>query len=52
MGVIVIIYLIFAIICAFLGGAVSTEGKKGLGAFLGFLFGPLGILISAVACRG
>ena len=46
-------FLIFwCAICGGLGYAVAgDESKKGLGAVLGVMLGPLGILIAAVACK-
>lgn len=39
-------WLIFWIICGIAGGAIgSSKGKKGKGIALGFLLGPIGLLI-------
>ena len=38
-------------VCSFLGYAVAGSKKKALGAVLGLFLGPLGVLISAIACR-
>lgn len=45
------IFIFVWLICAALGYAVAGSSKKGLGTLLGLLLGPLGVLISAIACR-
>jgi len=45
-----IVYLIAILVFGALGSAVSKE-RKGLGFVLGFLLGPLGVLIAAIALR-
>ena len=43
--------ILWCSLCGGLGYAVAGDDKKGLGAMLGVLLGPLGILIAAIACR-
>ena len=45
------IFIVFLVICSALGYAVAGTRKKTLGAVLGFLLGPFGILIAAIACK-
>lgn len=45
----VLFVLIVWVLCAWAGHAVSAEGKKGLGAIMGLLFGPIGVLVAAIA---
>tara|TARA_R110000772_G_scaffold139702_1_gene248848 strand:- start:271 stop:411 length:141 start_codon:yes stop_codon:yes gene_type:complete len=40
------IYFIAAIICAGLGYAVATEENKVMGAILGCVLGPIGVIIA------
>ena len=42
------ILIVLALVCGGLGYAVAAEDKKGLGAVLGLLLGPIGVLIAAV----
>ena len=44
---IVVVILVLGV-CSLLGYAVASDRNKGLGAVLGFLLGPIGILIAAV----
>ena len=41
------LYLIVAIICAGLGYAIATEDNKVMGAILGGLLGPIGVIVAA-----
>lgn len=43
------VWFVGAIFCGAIGGAIgAAKGKGGFGFFLGFIFGPIGILIVAV----
>lgn len=48
---IALLLLFLGLIFGLISTAVSAEKRKGLGFLLGFLLGPLGILIAAIACR-
>lgn len=45
------IILLVWLVCGFAGAGVSHETKKGFGFVLGLLFGPLGVLIAAIALK-
>ncbi|MBC6406919.1 MAG: hypothetical protein GDA40_01790 [Rhodobacteraceae bacterium] len=40
--------VILWVACAVLAAMLAPEGKKGLAAVLGFLFGPFGLLIAVL----
>ena len=39
---------IACVLCAVLGAAVACESRKGLGFLVGFLLGPIGVIVAAV----
>lgn len=43
-----VFFLIVALVCAGLGYAVATEDKKVLGAVLGLILGPIGVIVAAL----
>ncbi len=48
-----ILAIFFAAVCSVIGYAIGEKRESGgFGALLGFLFGPIGILITAVAADG
>jgi hypothetical protein len=41
-------FLIFMVMCSYIGGtAAKKSGREAMGAFLGLILGPVGILIAA-----
>ena len=38
-------------LCGFFGSAVAHPDKKGLGFAVGFLLGPIGVMVAAVALK-
>lgn len=42
------LFIIIWIICAALGAMVARDGKKGIGAALGFLLGPIGVVVAVL----
>lgn len=47
----VVLLLIVAALFGALGAAVSSSSKRGLGFLLGFLLGPIGIIVAAIAAK-
>lgn len=49
MGPVIAVVLVVAVVCGFIGAAIGEPKRQGaMGFLLGFLFGPLGLLIVAV----
>ena len=42
------IYLVIAIICGILGAAIADENNRLMGALMGALLGPIGLIIVAI----
>lgn len=42
------IFIIVALVCCGLGYAIAPDDKKGLGAILGLLLGPIGLIVAAL----
>ena len=40
--------IVLSVVCAALGYLVAAEDKKGTGALLGGLLGPVGVLVAAL----
>jgi len=45
------IVLMIWLVCGFAGAGVSHQSKKTPGFMLGLVFGPLGVLIAAIAFK-
>lgn len=41
------IFIIIWLICAGLGYMIAPDNRKGMGMTLGFIFGPLGVVLAA-----
>ena len=42
------VYIVIWLICAGLSMALASEENRGIAALLGFLLGPLGVLVVAI----